>query len=393
MNEYNFEQVEKLRIHELRDYARTIGVPSPTTMNKDVLLDKIREIFDQKAMGALYNEGDPDIDFFSLLKVENSKVLNKLIDLEARADKKTKTKKGEQNGSASNHSTEIGQIESNYSSEGELVEGFLDIHPDGYGILRREGYVPCSKDIYVTEEVIIKKRLKRGSYIKGKAKAIVSSKPKIMYEVSFNEYITSKVITPFDDYEFCPIEHGVKHTASMPSVDKGARLYIPDMDISEVLSLANVVTNDKKCSAKIVNFRALPEEKFKTNQKIEMIDIPFNKSEIEALNAVELVAERVKRELEMGKSSVLFLYGFSDMLRAFSVALDGVYDYSKVNARAVGKIKNILYSAKNAGRVYVSIVCVDTNGVRKDVKELFDYEILPLFNDTKTTKTKQTKQK
>ncbi len=384
MNEYNFEQIEKLRIHELRDYARTIGVPSPTTMNKDVLLDKIREIFDQKNMMALQGEGAPDIDFFALLKVENSKVLNKLIDLEARADRKTtKPKKNSQEGGANgDDATEIGQVEPDYSSEGELVEGFLDIHPDGYGILRREGYVPCSKDVYVTEEVIIKKRLKRGSYIKGKAKAIVSAKPKIMYEVSFNEYAVSKVTASFDDYEYCPIEKNI----NLSCVGKGERLYISDMNMSEVLSLANSVTNEKKSYAKIINFRALPEEKFKTSQRVEIIDIPFNKSEIETLNAVELVAERVKRELEMDKSNVLFLYGFSDMIRAFSVALDGVYDYTKINARAVGKIKNILYSAKNAGKVYASIVCVDTKGVRKDVKELFDYEICPLFNEIKTTK-------
>ena len=41
---YNLEYIEKLRIHELRDYARKLGVSSPTTMKKEELVEKIKEL-------------------------------------------------------------------------------------------------------------------------------------------------------------------------------------------------------------------------------------------------------------------------------------------------------------------------------------------------------------
>ena len=39
MNGYNLEYIQKLRIHELRDFARQMGIPSPTTMKKETLIE------------------------------------------------------------------------------------------------------------------------------------------------------------------------------------------------------------------------------------------------------------------------------------------------------------------------------------------------------------------
>ena len=40
MSEYNLEYIQKLRIHELRDFARQVGIASPTTMKKEDLISK-----------------------------------------------------------------------------------------------------------------------------------------------------------------------------------------------------------------------------------------------------------------------------------------------------------------------------------------------------------------
>ena len=50
MNQYSLEYIERLRIHELRDFARRIGVSSPTTMKKEELIDKI-EVFPIEGAG------------------------------------------------------------------------------------------------------------------------------------------------------------------------------------------------------------------------------------------------------------------------------------------------------------------------------------------------------
>lgn len=387
VNEYSIEQIEKLRIHELRDYAKTIGVSSPTTMNKDALIERIKEIFAKKNMGV---ENEKVLDFFELLKSENSSVLNKLLDLEAKSDRR-EARESKSRGAdytkidTTGFALSIGQNEAPYSTDGEVCEGFLDIHPEGYGIVRKSGYIPSDLDIYVTEALVKKKNLKKGSYIKGKAKTIVASKPKIMYEVTYDEIVAGKVSTSFDNIPYNPIGEKLRLTKNKFDVCKGQRVYTSSMELEEVLSIAGELANENGCRVKLVNFKALPEASYIVNPRVDIINIPFNKSEIEALNTIDLVVERVKRELELGMSNVLILYGFSDMLRAFSVAFSsGVYEFGilgKVNAKAVGKIKNALYTAKSVNKnKYVSVLCADKNGIPGDMKEILEYELLPLFN-------------
>lgn len=387
VNEYSIEQIEKLRIHELRDYAKTIGVSSPTTMNKDALIEKIKEIFAKKNMGV---ESEKVLDFFELLKSENSSVLNKLLDLEAKSDRR-EAREAKSRGvdyrkiDTTGFNYSIGQNECLYLTDAEACEGFLDIHPEGYGIVRKMGYLPSNLDVYVTEALVKKNNLKKGSYIKGKAKVIVASKPRIMYEVTYNEDSANKVITSFDSIPYYPIGENLHLTKSEMEVRKGQRVYACNMTLEDVLKMAGDLSTENNCHVKVVNFRALPEESHIVNPKVEVVNIPFNKTEVEALNTVDLVVERVKREFELGKSNILILYGFSDMLRAFSVAFNlGVYEFgmfSKVNAKAVGKIKNALAIAKHVGpNKYVSVICIDKNGVPGDMKEILEYELLPLFN-------------
>ena len=63
------------------------------------------------------------------------------------------------------------------------VQGYLDIHPNGYGILRKNGFIPDEDDTYLTLALVKKHNLKKGHYICGKAKHILVGKPKIMYEI------------------------------------------------------------------------------------------------------------------------------------------------------------------------------------------------------------------
>ena len=63
------------------------------------------------------------------------------------------------------------------------VQGYLDIHPNGYGVLRKNGFIPDGDDTYLTSALVKKHNLKKGQYISGRAKHILAGKPKIMYEI------------------------------------------------------------------------------------------------------------------------------------------------------------------------------------------------------------------
>ena len=81
MNGYNLEYIQKLRIHELRDFARQMGIPSPTTMKKETLIEKLKPLMTKS------NTSTPDeksnmlegLDFYILLTLPNSNIINELI--------------------------------------------------------------------------------------------------------------------------------------------------------------------------------------------------------------------------------------------------------------------------------------------------------------------------
>ncbi|MBE5738582.1 MAG: hypothetical protein E7354_02525 [Clostridiales bacterium] len=404
MNEFNIEQVEKLRIHELRDYARTVGVPSPTTMKKQELISKISEIFENKESSITSHRGEEELDFFSLLTSDKSSIFNKLLDRASKPDKKTDKPTFVDNNTKptekvtikavptsadepykipnrSTYSWSVSQNEATYSSQNETMSGYLDIHPDGYGIVRKNGYVPDDEDVYITESLIKKQSLKKGMYIKGKIKTIVVGKPKIMYEIDYNDIVAYKAKWDYEQLPYSPIGDTLYLDKNKFEVKQGERLYCKGLDIKDCVGIAEELADENSCYTKVINFRARPEDDFQSNQKMEIINCPFNKTEIAGLNTIELVVERVKREAEIGRPTVLFLYGFSEMIRSFNVAIEGFYDFSKMNAKAINKVKNILYTAKNTlSNLYITIVCVDKNGIPSDMENMMNLEILPLFN-------------
>ena len=81
MSGYNLEYIQKLRIHELRDFARQIGISSPTTMKKEELIDKIQDIMGNKKLSSISEKSNNNesLDFFSLLTSPNSDIINDLI--------------------------------------------------------------------------------------------------------------------------------------------------------------------------------------------------------------------------------------------------------------------------------------------------------------------------
>ena len=407
MNEFSIEQIEKLRIHELRDYARTVGVSSPTTLKKDELITKISEVFASKNITPESSPQNDELDFFELLTSDKSHIFNKLLERASKGEKKlnkptivnsstmptekVKVKKVKTSAntpyeipSSPMFSWGVAQDEAPYSSGVEQAEGYLDIHPDGYGIVRVDSYIPNAEDVYIAESLIKKKNLKKGSYVSGKVKAIVIGKPKIMYDIEYYDMDVFKAKYEYDELPYSPVGEELYLEKNKFSVRKGERLYCRGLDIADCVSIATELAEENSCYTKVINFRARPEENYESNQKVEIVNCPFNKTEIESLNSIELVVERLKREIEIGRPQVLFLYGFSDIVRAFNVAIEGFYDFSKVNAKAINKIKNILYTAKNTtNKLYVSIVCVDKHGIPSDLENIMNLEFLSLFNSVR----------
>ena len=80
---YYIEKISNMRIHELRDFARSVGVNSPTTMKKEQLIEEITEklsgLNEEDVEQANKIKENQDIDFFSVLVSDNYDFLKDLL--------------------------------------------------------------------------------------------------------------------------------------------------------------------------------------------------------------------------------------------------------------------------------------------------------------------------
>lgn len=410
MNNYDLDYIDNLRIHELRDFARKLGVNSPTTMKKEELIAKIEAIIEsgmpEGRSSSKFINTDNELDFFRLLTSENSTILNSLLlsndvnDLKKlpteKEDKisnknnsilvkKTNKFEGELPYTAFNATFKLSQNHAQYNLDSSYVMfGYVDIHPEGYGILRQEGYVPSDNDAYMASSLVKQHSLKKGQFLKCNAKYIMAGRPRVVYEVEEidgNSVKKGRFRRTFEELAYD--EHGNEYYLDKfgISLNQGERLYIGNMSLKEVVELGYDFVEENDTKVKLINIKARPEDTYKSNDKLQIIHVPFNKKPIEMVNAVELVVERVKREYEYAQENVIIIYNFAELIRGFNIACEGCVDFSKINTQAINKILNILYMSKNTlNDGSCSVVCIDRNGIPKDMQTLMELELIPLFN-------------
>lgn len=407
MNGYNLEYIQKLRIHELRDFARSIGISSPTTLKKEELIDKIKDIMSINEITIINEKSSTQepLDFFSLLTSPNSNLINELIIKSSKNDKNEI--KPNENGDLSNtlvmkKSTLINpntpyayssndfiglnfnvrQNQASYGKEVSEVEGYLDIHENGYGIVRYRGFVPDSRDVYLTLALVKKYNLKKGDYVKGKVKYILENKPKVMFEIiSVDGNPDTKKFLSYDNCSYKKLGKKFYLEKNNFDIQRGDRIFIKNMSISETLDLGYELVDENGVNVKLINIKSRPEEIFESHQKMEIINIPFNKTEIETVETVNLVIERTKREFENNKPNVIIIYNFNEFIRMSNVAIEGFYSFEKFNAKAINQIVNTMYIAKYFDDFKnITLICIDNAEMPMDMKPLVESELLPLFN-------------
>lgn len=406
MRGYDLEYIEKMRIHELRDYARQIGIASPTTMKKEVLIEKIHEILDNKETGIKVENNSPEsLDFFSLLTSPNSNIINDLI-FKSNKSKEDNVKTNDnldlsntlvmKKNTVVNPNTpyaysandfvsfnfNLRQNPASYGDEVDELDGYLDINPNGFGIVRYSGFVPDSRDAYLTLALIKKFNLKKGDFVRGKVKYFLENRPKIMFDIiSVNDNTNDHKNMSFDDYSYKRCGSNFYLDKFNLKIARGERLYLNNLGIQDAVKLGFDLVDENGVNVKLINLKALPEECFESHQKMQVINCPFNKTENDVVSTIELVLERVKREFEVNKSNVIIIYNFSEMIRLFNVAIEGFYSYEKFNAKAINQLTNIMYTAKYFDeKKNVTIICIDRSEIPEDIKTLVKAEFLPLFN-------------
>ncbi len=180
--------LSSLRIHELRDLARKIGVQSPTSKKKEELVSQAMQILngESEPYKALNKKGRPNksetqvntlMEFFMPEDVE----------LESSVTYKT---------NQFDFSYYVGMPEIQYDVESNpKAEGYVEITANGVGIVRVNGFETSEDDIFIHEMIVSKNDLKTGDYVEAYVKRIIPQRPRAVVKiisVNKNEVVGSK---------------------------------------------------------------------------------------------------------------------------------------------------------------------------------------------------------
>ena len=252
-----------------------------------------------------------------------------------------------------------------------MVEGILDLLPDGYGFIRTSGYLPGEHDVYVGVSTVRRQGLRKGDYITGRVRPPRENEkyPALNTIVTLNdepfEGPTHRVkfanLTPVYPDERLIMEHG-KDTLTARAIDlvapigKGQRGLIvspPKAGKTTVLKdiAAAISANNPDVHLMCLLVDERPEEVTDMERSIdgEVISSTFDMPTENHIAVAELVIERAKRLVEMGQDVVILLDSITRLARAYNLGqpASGRILSGGVDSTALYPPKKFLGAARN----------------------------------------------
>jgi transcription termination factor Rho len=229
---------------------------------------------------------------------------------------------------------------------GELVEvrGLLDLRDEGYGFLRCDGYLPSSKDVYVSISQARKFALRRGDHVEGACRPASNNEkyPALLRIDRVSGLDPDEArgrprfedLTPlFPDSRLNLEMGGDKENLTARIVDllspigKGQRGMIvspPKAGKTTVMKQIahSIEANNPEVHLMVLLVDERPEEVTDMRRSVrgEVVASTFDRPSDEHTQVAELAIERAKRLVEMGKDVVIILDGITRLARAYNLA-------------------------------------------------------------------------
>ena len=221
----------------------------------------------------------------------------------------------------------------------EKANGVLDVLPEGYGFLRRDGYLVGTDDIYISQSQIRRFELRRGDLVAGQVR-----KPKenekyygIVKVETVNGYAPEAIANRrvFEDLGAEPPSERfaleTRGDLAMRALDlfaplgKGQRalLTAPPRadDASLLVRIARAVGANEPAAHVIVLLVDEPPEAVTYLQRtldVEVVATTFEEHPDHHVTTAELVFERAKRLAELGGDAVVLVSSFTRLVRAYA---------------------------------------------------------------------------
>ena len=275
----------------------------------------------------------------------------------------------------------------------QIVEGILEVLPDGYGFLRGDNYLPSPKDVYISPIQIKRFKLNTGDKIKGISRMPDEGEkfPALIFVGEVNNESPDNAIKRknFDDLipiypedrlklETKPNEFAMRMIDLISPIGKGQRGMIvapPKVGKTTLLKkIANSITeNNPEVNLIVLLIDERPEEvtDMKRSIKGDVIYSTFDEVPEHHVKVAEMVLERAKRLTEQKKDVVVLLDSITRLARAYNLVipssgrtLSGGFDPSALHKpkRFFGAARNI----ENGGSLTILATALVETGSKMD---------------------------
>ncbi len=252
-----------------------------------------------------------------------------------------------------------------------FAEGTLDILSEGYGFLRRNGYVPSGDDIYVSLSQIKRFGLRTGDYIAGQVRppkenekyygllrieAINGFDPDNLQNRPIFEKLTP--VYPDDRLilETQPKEVSTRLIDLLSPIGKGQRgLIVSPPKAGKTILLKKIANalaqNHPECILIALLIDERPEEvtDFHRNVQGEVVASCFDEKPDHHIVVADMVLNKAKRLVEMKKDVVILLDSITRLARAYNLVMpsSGKTLSGGLDPNSLHKPKRFLGAARN----------------------------------------------
>ena len=320
---------EEMTLTDLKQLAKTFNIKNISKLKKEELIEILKQILEEESKKSN-----------TITKTEN---------------KENNTNTDDNSDSFYNEDTEEERNQTQYNENGEpivdykltnegdeIVEGILDILPDGYGFLRGDNFLSTPKDVYISMVQIRRFKLDTGDMIKGISRYREGEKfPSLIFVGEVNGEHPEKAMKRkhFDELipifpnerlklETTPNEYSMRIIDLISPIGKGQRGMIvapPKVGKTTLLKkVANsIVKNNPEVELIVLLIDERPEEVTDMKRSItgQVIHSTFDELPEHHVKVAEMVLERAKRLVEHERDVVILLDSITRLTRAYNLVI------------------------------------------------------------------------
>jgi transcription termination factor Rho len=260
-------------------------------------------------------------------------------------NRRSRRRRGRERGGGQGGERELqgGGQEAQYQGELVPVKGLLDLRDEGYGFLRADGYLPSSRDVYVSISQARRFALRKGDYVEGASRPAASNEkfPALIRIDSVSGLSPDEArnrprfedLTPlFPDEKLRlettgPAEVTTRIIDLLSPIGKGQRGMIvspPKAGKTTILKQIahSIEANNPEVHLIVLLVDERPEEVTDMRRSVrgDVVASTFDRPSDEHTAISELTIERAKRLVELGKDVVIVLDGITRLARAYNLA-------------------------------------------------------------------------